>query len=260
MKKIIFANLFVILLTGLFLYGKNYSIRNSQSLVFEKYGLNAVQDNLESLARQNIELTAKLENYILDHTSTLIYKRENKKLASQIIKLEKHNYKLLTYIGSLKSQMQLLEHSSKHNKNLAMKEYEKIKYKKKIVHADILNKKLKKYMRPDFDLNSRAPASAPANNGVESKEYKIHTTKKHVIDLGEDLMKISKIHYNTHSKWNIIVKANPEIDMNKLEVGQVLVIPNIADEAVVWIDGKMILSKDAPSERKPATISKPQYE
>jgi len=48
--------------------------------------------------------------------------------------------------------------------------------------------------------------------------------------------------------------------MNKLEVGQVLVIPNIADEAVVWIDGKMILSKDAPSERKPATISKPQYE
>lgn len=234
MKKIIIGNLFIILLTGIFLYGRDhYSPVDSSSST--------------------------------SPTANLNYKKQNEILSQEIIVLERNNYRLLSFIASLKNelkqkeQVNKIDHSQKQNYQiLAKKEYELLKYKNKKIHANTVHAKLSQSMK--MKKMKRAPASAPVSNDFESEEYKVFSSAKHSIAVGEDLMKVSKIYYNTHSKWRLIVKANPNIDMNKLEVGQVILVPNVAEEVVVWLDGKMVLKKDLPADRKPATIGEPEVE
>jgi hypothetical protein len=264
MKKVIVANLFIVLLTGIFLYGKNIKFSDSSESAKKKYGNRVEYANLNTLERQNLELLAKLENYKKDISLTLKLKKQNEDLFLQVKELDKANYRLLSYVGSLKNQINILKNTKQPTLNmnspLAKKEYETIKYNKKIVHANTLNKKIKKYINPSTNNTLRAPASAPVNNGMDSAEYEIYSLEKHVIASGEDLMKVSKIYYNTHSKWKLIVIANPDVDMNRLTVGQTILVPNVENEKVVWIEGKIKLKKDVLKERKPATIEKPIYE
>jgi hypothetical protein len=275
MKKIIIANLFIILLTGIFLYGKD---RHSDVTAFElfsqsvdsKYAAEKMGNKektkdgtLKTLKKINREMAAKLENYKLDQSVTLKYKKENEELSQEIIVLEKNNYRLLSFIASLKNEIKKKQHSKQFNhaknknfKLLAIKEYDLLKYKNKIIHANTIHAKLTE----SIATAKRSPASAPVADDFESEEYKIYSSTKHAIAVGEDLMKVSKDYYNTHSKWRLILKANPNINMNKLEVGQVLFIPNVAEEIVVWLDGKMMLKTDLPAERKPATIGQQEVE
>ena len=60
----------------------------------------------------------------------------------------------------------------------------------------------------------------------------------HIIKKGESLMTISKKYYNTHQKYKLILKSNPELDGMNLVTGDKIKITNVERERVVWIDGE----------------------
>lgn len=273
MKKIIAINLFIILLTGVFLFGKNNKDRHSvlmETADMQDYGKKVLEANRVTMAKVNRELKAKVANYQENVNYTLHLKKENQQLKHKVVKLEKENYRLLSYIGAQKNLMKKMENpqikeldkkvANMKKQELAKAQYDHLKYKNKMVHSNTVTKKTEQYFQ-NQDQQKRAPASHPAPEET-AENYEIRTSLEHTIQKGEDLMQVSKIYYNTHKKWTLIVKANPEIDFNKLEVGQVVIVPNIEDEVVLWIDGKMVLKKDynVDSERKPATIKPPEVD
>ena len=101
----------------------------------------------------------------------------------------------------------------------------------KVLNLEKRNKVLLKMVNSKRNIEGIASAS---------KLKKKQRDKIHKIKSGEDLMKISKIYYNTYRKWKLILRANPNVDSGGLKVGQEIIVPNIETEYVVWRNGKMI--------------------
>lgn len=61
----------------------------------------------------------------------------------------------------------------------------------------------------------------------------------HIVEKGESLMTISKKYYNTHQKFKLIIKSNPDLDAMKLSPGDKINITDVEKERVIWVNGKM---------------------
>ncbi len=78
----------------------------------------------------------------------------------------------------------------------------------------------------EFDFDD-APVSYPGERSASLPEP-VAGFLQHSIRKSETLSDVSKLYYGTNHEWRVILKANPGLDENKLQVGQVILVPRAA--------------------------------
>jgi hypothetical protein len=74
-----------------------------------------------------------------------------------------------------------------------------------------------------------AVGSAPGVKAVDARALRVEG-RRHVVTLGENLYDLAQRYYGRGDLWTDILKANPGVKPNQMEVGRVLIIPPASHE------------------------------
>lgn len=76
---------------------------------------------------------------------------------------------------------------------------------------------------PEYFKQQNAPATRPSNGEV------VATARTHRVASNETLSSIASAAYGNPNLWPAIVKANPNLDPNRMKVGQTINLPDLKD-------------------------------
>lgn len=84
---------------------------------------------------------------------------------------------------------------------------------------------------PSSEETADISGTTPIAPQIEPARVAVAETKKYTVKSGDTLVTIAKEFYGDSGKWQLISKANNNLDPKKLKIGMVLIIPEVGGKA-----------------------------